>query len=97
MISLFPECYSTFFPCYLLVCSNDHLVLFNSDLEQKDTVDVYSTLFDDARLGRELYDVSTREQDHLEGRQTVQTREVFNVSCCNVETGTVPRTAHVSF
>lgn len=28
--------------CYLLVCTNDHLVLFNSDLKQTDMSDVYT-------------------------------------------------------
>ena len=30
--------------CYLLVCTNDHLVLFNSDLKQTDMSDVYTFL-----------------------------------------------------
>lgn len=35
-------------------------------------------------------------EGHLEGWQAVQPGEVLDVSCCDVETCTVPGTAHVS-
>ena len=40
---------------------------------------------------------NTRGKGHLEGGQAVQSREFLDVPCRNVETRTVPGTAHVSF
>lgn len=53
-------------------------------------------LRDNDKAGNVLRHSSSGE-GHLEGGQAVQTREVLYVSCCNVETCTMPRTAHMSF
>lgn len=36
-------------------------------------------------------------EGHLEDGQTVQTWKILNVSRCNIKTGAVPRTPHMSF
>lgn len=76
---------------YLLVCSDDDLVLFNSDLKQTNIRNpcVHT-------CSQNAGNASGRE-GHLEGRQAVQAGEFFDVACCDVETSAVPRAAHVSF